>query len=132
MRWRTGVWLGPVKIPNALSGLVRSYAAVGETTKAQDAMAQLLFVTADAQPGLRIVDAAKATGITATPRDASPGKQRNYARMTLEKYGPSRWEPYAAPALNVRDVKGKQVSLEEYRGKNVMLVFIWARSARIA
>ena len=107
----------------ALSGLVRSYAAAGEKTKAQDAMAQLLFVTADAQPGLRIVDAAKATGITATPRDASPGKQRNYARMTLEKYGPSRWEPYAAPALNVRDVKGKQVSLEEYRGKNVMLVF---------
>ena len=107
----------------ALSGLVRAYAAAGDKPKAEDAMGRLLFVTADAQPGLRIVDSAKATGITALPRDASPGKQRNYASMQLDKFGPSSWVPYDAPVLSVKDAAGKLVTLAEYRGKNVMLVF---------
>ena len=111
----------------SLSGLVRAYATLGETAKAQDAMAKLLFVTADAEPGIRAIDAAKATGITATSRDGSPGVQRNYLRTSLEKYGPAKWEPYEAPALEVRDASGKKVSLSEYRGKNVMLVYYLGR-----
>ncbi|MGO4882685.1 MAG: redoxin domain-containing protein [Bryobacteraceae bacterium] len=107
----------------ALSGLVRAYAAVGEKAKAEDAMARLLFVSSNADAGLKILERAKATGITATPRDSSPAPQRNYARVPLDHYGPPRWEPYEAPALNVRDAEGKSVSLEEYRGKNVLLVF---------
>lgn len=107
----------------ALSGLVRAYAAAGEKDKAQDAMSRLLYVTADAQPGLRIIEVAKATGIKATPRDSSPMAQRNYVRTSLEKFGPNRWDPYPAPPLEVRDASGKPVTLEEYRGKNVMLVF---------
>jgi len=107
----------------ALSGLVRSYAALGEKTKAQDAMARLLFVTADADPNLAIVERAKATGITATPRDSSPAPQRNYVRTSLEKFGPNRWDPYPAPDLDATDSAGKHVSLADYRGKNVILVF---------
>jgi peroxiredoxin len=86
-------------------------------------MARLLFVTADADPGLAILDRAKATGITATPRDSAPGPQRNYLRTSLERYGPNRWEPYSAPALDVKDANGKRVTLDQYRGKNVMLIF---------
>jgi peroxiredoxin len=107
----------------ALSGLVRAYAAVGEKAKAQDAMARLLFVTADADKGLAIVSRAMATGIAATPRDSSPRPQRNYLRTSLEKYGPNKWEPYPAPALDVKDSAGKQVTLNQFKGKNVILVF---------
>jgi peroxiredoxin len=107
----------------ALSGLVRAYAALGEKEKAQDAMARLLFVTADADKGLAIVSRAMATGITATPRDSSPRPQRNYLRTSLEKFGPNKWEPYPAPLLDVKDAAGKQVTLNQFKGKNVILVF---------
>ena len=107
----------------ALSGLVRSYAAIGDTAKAQDAMARLLFVTADADPNLPIVARAKATRVTAIAHDSSPAPQRNYVRTSLEKYGPNRWDPYPAPVIDATDSAGKHVSLSEYRGKNVILVF---------
>jgi len=111
----------------ALSGLVRAHAALGETSQAQEAMARLLFVASDADKGLKILERAKATGITAVPRDSSPAPQRNYAMTSLEKYGPNRWEPYAAPPLEVRDAAGKHVTLADYRGKNVMLIFYLGR-----
>ena len=86
-------------------------------------MARLLFVAADADKDLAIVTRAMATGIKAAPRDSSPGPQRNYLRTSLEKYGPNKWEPYAAPKLDVKDAAGKHVTLDQYRGKNVILVF---------
>jgi peroxiredoxin/tetratricopeptide (TPR) repeat protein len=107
----------------SLSGLVRAYAMAGEKAKAEDAMGRLLFVAADADPGLAIVSKATATGITATPRDSSPGQQRNYMRTALEKFGPNNWEPYAAPLLDVKDASGKRVTLDQFKGKNVILVF---------
>lgn len=107
----------------ALSGLVRASAALGEKSKAQDAMARLLFVASDADAGLKILQEARATGIVAAPHDSSPAFQRNYALTSLERFGPNRWEPYDAPKLEVRDAAGKRVTLEEYRGKNVLLVF---------
>jgi len=107
----------------SLSGLVRAYAAAGDRTKAEDAMARLLFVSADADKGVAILDRARATGITAKPRDSAPAPQRNYLRTSLERFGPNKWEAYTAPALDVKDSSGTRVTLEEYRGKNVMLVF---------
>ncbi|HEY3835560.1 MAG TPA: redoxin domain-containing protein [Bryobacteraceae bacterium] len=107
----------------SLSGLVRAYAASGDRAKAQDAMARLLFVAADADKGAAILNRAKATGVTATPRDPSPAPQRNYLRTSLERFGPNKWEPYMAPALDVKDTAGTRVTLDEYRGKNVLLVF---------
>ena len=107
----------------SLSGLVRAYAASGEKAKAEDAMARLLFVAADADKGLAIVARATATDVKASPRDSSPGAQRNYLRTSLEKFGPNKWEPYAAPALDVKDSAGKRVTLDQYKGKNVILVF---------
>jgi peroxiredoxin len=107
----------------ALAGMVRAYAALDERGKAQDAMARLLFVASDADAGLPIIQKARATGITAAPRDSSPAQQRNYALTSLERFGPNRWEPYESPKLDVRDAQGKRVALEDYRGKNVMLVF---------
>jgi peroxiredoxin/cytochrome c-type biogenesis protein CcmH/NrfG len=107
----------------SLSGMVRAASALGEQDKAKDAMARLLFVAADADKGLPIVQRAMATGVTAEPHDTAPETQRNYLRTSLEKFGPEKWEPYVAPALDVRDATGKSVSLLEYKGKNVILVF---------
>lgn len=107
----------------ALSGLVRAYAATGDKAKAEDAMARLLYVTAGADKNLAIVQRALDTGITATPRDSSPGPQRSYAQTPLDQYGPAKWEPYAAPRLDVTDAAGKHVTLDDYKGKNVILVF---------
>lgn len=107
----------------SLSGLVRAYAALGEKAKAEDAMGRLLFVTADADKGLAIISRAMETGIKATPRDSSPRPQRNYLRTSLEKFGPNKWEPYPAPKLDVTDTSGKKVTLEQFKGKNVVLVF---------
>jgi peroxiredoxin len=107
----------------ALSGLVRAYAAMVENAKARDAMARLLYVASQADPGLQVLERARATGITAEPKDDAPAPQRNYALVSLEKYGPSQWEPYAAPELNAVDSAGKTVSLKDYPGKNVILVF---------
>jgi peroxiredoxin len=107
----------------ALSGLVRAYAALGETEKARDAMARLTYVTANADKGLNVVERARATGIAAEARASTPAPERNYARVQLDQYGPARWEPYEAPELTVRDTSGKLVSLAQYRGKNVILVF---------
>jgi peroxiredoxin/cytochrome c-type biogenesis protein CcmH/NrfG len=107
----------------ALSGMVRAAHALGETAKAEDAMARLLYVAADADKELAIVQRAAAAGVTAAPRDSSPGAQRNYLRTSLEKFGPEKWEPYAAPLLDAKDANGKRVTLDEYKGKNVILVF---------
>ncbi|HLY15596.1 MAG TPA: redoxin domain-containing protein [Bryobacteraceae bacterium] len=107
----------------ALSGLVRTYARLDEKAKAQHAMARLLFVASNADAGLKLLERAKATGVTAEPQDSSPAPQRNYARVPLDHFGPPKWDPYDAPALEVRDSSGKPVNLQEYRGKNVLLVF---------
>lgn len=107
----------------ALSGLVRTHTALGEKKEAEDAMARLLYVTANADKGLKALELAKGSGVTATPRADTPAAERSYARVPLDHYGPPKWEPYAAPALEVRDASGKAVSLADYRGKNVILVF---------
>jgi peroxiredoxin len=107
----------------SLSGLVRAYVATGDKAKAEDAMARLLYVTAGADKNLAIVQRAIDTGITATSRDSSPGPQRSYAQTPLDRYGPAKWEPYAAPKLDVTDSAGKHVTLDDYKGKSVILVF---------
>ena len=107
----------------ALSGLVEAYAAVGQTEKARDAWARLQFVWSDADRGLPPLERARAVGLQAKPRDSSPGSQRNYKLTTLDHLGPNLWEPYEAPRLDAPDAKGKRVTLDEYRGRNVLLVF---------
>jgi peroxiredoxin len=107
----------------ALAGLVRAWHALGETEQARNALARLLHVWGDADAGSKPLERALATGLKTAPKDSSPAPQRNYVRTALEKFGPNRWEPYAAPALDAVDIDSKRVTLEEYRGKNVLMVF---------
>ncbi len=107
----------------ALSGLVEAHAALGENEKAREALARLLYVWSDADPGLKWLEQAQALGIKAGPKDSSPRPQRNYRAAALDHLGPNAWEPYEAPKLEALDHKGQRVSLDEYRGRNVLLVF---------
>jgi peroxiredoxin len=107
----------------ALSGLVEAYAAMNEKEKAREAYARLLHVWSDADAGLKWLERARATGLTAQAKDLSPATQRNYKRTTLDHLGPSGWDSYDAPELNALDHQNKAVTLNEYRGKNVLMIF---------
>ena len=115
-------------VPNdgfALAGLVEAYAALGEKDKARTAMQRLASVWGDGDPGLRWLEKARSLVPDGggKPLDLTPRPQRNYKTMALDTLGPNVWEPYPAPALKVTDSQGKAVSLEEYKGKNVLMVF---------
>ncbi len=107
----------------ALAGLARAHAATGDRAQAQVALSRLLHVWSVAEADNRWLAAARALGIEAHARDSSPGAQRLYRRADLDAVGPMSWEPYDAPALSALDTKGQKVVLEDYRGKNVLLVF---------
>jgi len=109
--------------PFALAGLVRAHHALGENKLASDAMGRLEHVWSDAEPGLRWLAAARATGIKSPLIDRSPAKQRSYRQTALDGFGPAIWQPFAAPALDVTDPTGKRLTLDQFRGKNVILTF---------
>lgn len=109
--------------PFALAGLVRAHHALGDTKAATDALGRLEYVWSDAEADVRWLRDARATGLKAAPIDRSPAKQRNYAKTILTQFGPAMWSPFAAPALDVTDSSGKRLALDEFRGKNVILVF---------
>ncbi len=107
----------------ALAGLVDAYAASGQPDKARETMGRLLHVWSDADPGLRWLEKARSLISNAKPVDLSPRPQRNYKAMALDRFGPNAWEPYPAPKLQAVDSKGKPVTLEQMKGKNVLMVF---------
>jgi peroxiredoxin len=107
----------------ALAGLVEARSALGEKERAREAMSRLLHVWSGADTGLKWLERARKVGIQAEPRDSSPAPQRKYRETRLDNLGPALWEPYEAPRLAALDPAGKQVTLDEYRGKNVLLIF---------
>jgi peroxiredoxin/cytochrome c-type biogenesis protein CcmH/NrfG len=98
----------------ALAGLAETHLAFGDKETAAGFAERLRHVwgDADAPPNL----AGKAV-------DVSPGPQRNYKKTTLAAMGPDMWTPFAAPRLDALDPQKKRVTLEEYAGRNVVLIF---------
>jgi peroxiredoxin len=45
------------------------------------------------------------------------------SRPDLASLGPATWEPSAAPAFTLRTAEGQEMSLEDYRGRPVVLIF---------
>jgi peroxiredoxin len=103
--------------------LAEAHFALGEREKAREAYARLLHVWSDADPGWKPLERVRALGLQAEPKDTSPAKQRNYNRTPLDEYGPGEWVAYAAPKLDAVDAEKKRVTLEDYRGQNVVLIF---------
>ncbi len=114
------------EVPNdafALSGLARAHHALDRVEEATDYYGRLLHVWGDADTGLRWLEDARALGLSATPTDRSPGEQRSYKAFILDDLGPERWEPYPAPKLVARNTDGEKVTLEDYHGQPVLLIF---------
>ncbi len=111
----------------ALAGLVEAYPAMDERNKAQEAYSRLLHVWSQADPGLKWLErakvAAEAAGLDPTPRDVSPLPQRMYAPNKLPSVGPKEWRANPAPGLEGINSEKEKVTLEDYRGKIVVLVF---------
>jgi peroxiredoxin len=80
-------------------------------------------VWSDAEPGNRRLDRIKALSLRGKPIDRSPAPQRNYRKASLDRFGPAIWQPNAAPRLAVTDPAGTPVTLDQFKGKNVILVF---------
>lgn len=106
-----------------LSGLARAQYALGEKQVAAKYAGRLAYVWSKADAGLKwrtLVDNLK---LDAHPIAETPAPERDYSPGMLDNLGPLNWEPFAAPKLECVDSEGNPVSLEDYRGKNVLLVF---------
>jgi peroxiredoxin len=105
------------------AGLTRAHHMLGELDEARRAYARMLHVWSGAEAGIWQNEKARALGLEAEPRDDSPAPQHDYPGDTLARLGPNLWQPYDAPELVATASDGSVVTLADYRGKNVLLVF---------
>src|SRR5262249_28142181 len=103
----------------ALAGLVEASRDTGDRDKEADARSRLLNVWSHADHDLQWLKRVNALGDSAARRaESSRGLE---SAADGEQAG--LWQPYEAPGLDARDIAGKPVSLQTYRGKSVLLVF---------
>lgn len=102
-----------------LSGLAASSKANGDLEKAKTYATQFASVWSSPDPRLPWTELVASLKLDAKP----PRNPRAYAPAKLDTMGPSNWQPFSAPLLDVVDTDGKRVTLSDYRGRNVILVF---------
>ena len=107
----------------SLAGLALCYDAQNEKVPAERYAGRVAYVWANADADLPINQEVKKHFPNVKPISYTPAVERPYHPEQLRSFGPSNWEPFAAPNLTVKNVNGKTVRLEDYRGKNVLLVF---------
>ena len=107
----------------SLSGLSQAHFAMGDRAKASMYAGRLAYVWKSADPGLRWMTEVSKLGLDAKPIAETPAVERVYDPSSLASFGPGNWVPFAAPRLDVLNINGKPVHLEDYRGKNILLVF---------
>ncbi len=106
-----------------LSGLARAHLALGAREEAETDYGRLLYVWSGADAKLKWMTAAAALGLKAAPVAPTLAPERPYRPDALADLGPLNWAPYAAPKLSCLDTNGEPVSLEQFRGANVLLIF---------
>lgn len=106
-----------------LSGLALSHNAINERSVAERYAGRLAYVWANADAGLRWNDDVRKVFPNVAKVAMTPAKERAYVPDQLKSFGPSNWEPFTAPNLDVTNINGKKVRLSDFRGKNVLLVF---------
>ena len=107
----------------SLSGLALSHFASGNREQATLYAGRLFSVWSQADPNLKWLDDVKKLGLEAKPTAQTPRPERIYQPKELDTLGPMNWQPFQAPNLQVVDRSGKKVSLQDFKGKNVVLVF---------
>lgn len=107
----------------SLAGLAKAYVARGDRDKATQYASRFLAVWSGAEPNLKLMKEVLALNLPATPKGETLRPERPYDPSSLERFGPSNWQPFAAPDLDCVDTNGKRVRLTDFRGKNILLVF---------
>lgn len=109
------------------AALVRALHAAGkaEETKAALKKLQSLAFSAELDTPLlaAITPIAQAQGLPADWRGTPPPDPQALSRPPISSLGPLVWEPPTAPRLSGRDAQGRKVSLEDFKGKNVLVLF---------
>jgi peroxiredoxin len=100
---------------------------LGETNDARKAFDQLRVVAGGADLDLpvlqRLTPLATSLHLPADWRTPAPPATDVGQRPALESLGPFRWQPMPAPDWKLYDAKGRQVSLRQYRGQPVVVLF---------
>ncbi len=100
---------------------------VGKTKEAQDAFKQLRDLARhtelDAPIFKRLAPVAKALNLPDDWRLKPESATDIGPRPDLDSLGPLAWRPSPAPGFQLPDANGKQISLAQYRGKPVVLIF---------
>lgn len=107
----------------SLAGLAQAYFKSGNREKATEYAGRFAWVWSGCDPGLRWKAEVEALGLNAAPIAQTPAPERPYSTDAQTKLGPLNWEPFAAPQLDCMDTDGKTVRLEDFRGKNLILVY---------
>lgn len=107
----------------SLSGLALAHFASGNREQATLYAGRLSYVWSQADPNLKWLEDVKKLGLTTKPVAQTPRPERIYRPKDLDTIGPMNWQPFQAPNLQVIDRSGKKVSLQDFKGKNVILVF---------
>ncbi len=106
-----------------LSGLSLAYHDLGNQEQATHYAGRLEYVWSQADSHLKWLEDVRKIVPQAVPIGETPAKERVYQPKNLDPIGPMNWQPFTAPKLQVLNVKGKPVSLTDYKGKNVLLIF---------
>ena len=113
-------------LPNdafVLAGLAQAQVALGDRAAARTTAGRFDAVWSAADPGLRWKMEVAALGLGEVAAGVTPAPERPYRADSNADVGSLDWKPFAAPALDVLDPAGAHVHLEEFRGRNVLLVF---------
>lgn len=114
------------------AALVRVLNALGKRDEAKGALEKLrpLAITAELDTPLLapIAPIAQANGLPADWRGTPPADPLALKRVEKTSLGPLVWEPPTAPSLSGRDAQGRKVSLSDYKGKNVLVLFFLGAS----
>lgn len=100
---------------------------VGKTNEAAKAFEQLRVVAGGADLDLpvlqRLAPLAASLNLPADWRTPPSQATDVGQRPALDSLGPFRWQPMPAPEWTLADANGKRVSLKDYRGKPVVVLF---------
>ncbi len=107
----------------SLAGLALAHHAAGNREQAVHFAGRLEYVWSQADPKLKWLEDVRKLNLSPRPIAETPERERLYKPKSLDTVGPMNWQPFQAPRLQVIDRSGKSVRLEDYAGKNVILVF---------
>jgi peroxiredoxin len=116
--------------PNQVLSLANYVDILYRADKKDDAIAQfktLRQIAGHADLDLpvlkRVAGVAKELHLGEDWRDPAPPATDVGVRPALDSLGPFRWSPYVADDWTLNDGAGKPISLQQYRGKPVVVVF---------